>query len=47
MMKLEQDKLNKELEERQRKLEEEKANLMAEKDRRREEIEKKIKDRIE
>jgi hypothetical protein len=39
--------LNKELEERQRKIEEEKAAQVMEKDRRREEIEKKIKDRIE
>lgn len=47
MMKQEQDKLNKELEERQRKIEEEKAAQIMEKDKRREEIEKKIKDRIE
>ncbi len=46
-MKQEQEKLNKELEERQRKIEEEKAAQVMEKDRRREEIEKKIKDRIE
>jgi hypothetical protein len=39
--------LNKELEERQRKIEEEKAAQVMEKDKRREEIEKKIKDRIE
>jgi hypothetical protein len=39
--------LNKELEERQRKIEEEKAAQIMEKDKRREEIEKKIKDRIE
>ncbi len=39
--------MNKELEERQRKIEEEKAAQVMEKDRRREEIEKKIKDRIE
>lgn len=46
-MKLEQEKLNKELEERQRKIDEEKNSLLQEKDRRREEIEKRIKDRIE
>ena len=46
-MRQEQEKLNRELEERQRKIEEERAQLMAEKDRRREEIEKKIRDRIE
>lgn len=39
--------MNKELEERQRKIDEEKAAQVMEKDRRREEIEKKIKDRIE
>ena len=47
MMKQEQEKLNKELEERQRKIEEEKTAQIMEKDKRREEIEKKIKDRIE
>ena len=39
--------MNKELEERQRKIEEEKTAQIMEKDKRREEIEKKIKDRIE
>ena len=47
MMKLDQEKVAKELEERQRKLDEDKAFTEAEKLRRREEIEKKIKERIE
>jgi len=47
MMKLDQEKVAKELEERQRKLDEDRAFTEAEKQRRREEIEKKIKERIE